>query len=72
MSGLLKVDGKKLTVSYAVDTKLDKDGDGKASLVAKNTSEIELDIPELLGEIAKKDLSILEAFMANIKVEKDI
>lgn len=72
MSGLLKVDGKKLTVSYTVDTKLDKDADGKASLVAKNTTEIELDIPELLGEIAKKDLSILESFMANIKVEKEI
>ena len=72
MSGLLKVEGKKVTVSYAVDYKLDKDADGKISLVAKNTSEIELDIPELLGEIAKKDLSILESFMASIKVEKEL
>lgn len=70
MSGLLKVEGKKVTVSYAVDYSLDKDADGKVSLTAKNTSEIELDIPELIGEIAKKDLSLLDSIMANIKAEK--
>jgi hypothetical protein len=72
MSGQLKVEGKKVVVNYTVDYKLDKDADGKVSLTAKNTSEIEIDIPELLGEIAKKDLSILEAFMASIKVEKGL
>lgn len=72
MSGQLKVEGKKVVVNYTVEKKIDKDADGKVSLTAKNTSEIEIDIPELLGEIAKKDLSILEGFMASIKVDKEL
>jgi len=47
---------------------LDKDGDGKQSVSGK--MEIKVELYELINEVSKKDMPLLEAMIAQIKLAK--
>ena len=55
-----------MLVAFKADYVMDKDADGKASIKAQTANNLQIDAYELVTEIMRKDIAILEAVLAKL------